>query len=92
MSDTFGGQISKVIKITDAVTSRKVYLNQKGLSDVAALRRYYEDRIYEVRGEELQVSLPILIQWVMDDLIKLLKETRDIDVRYPEGIEEMGGE
>lgn len=88
----FNGKIDKIINITDAVTSRKIYLNQRGLDDVAALRRYYEDRIYEVRGEELQVSLPILVQWVMDDLIKLLKETRDIDVRNPEGIEEMGGE
>lgn len=92
MANQFQGKISKIINVTDAITSRKIYMNQKCLDDVAFLRRYYEDRIYEVRGEELQVSLPVLVQWVFDDFVNMKLKHEDLDIRNPDETFEMGGE
>lgn len=64
---------SKVINISDSVEARKVYFNQQGKDMVADLRAFFEDAFYEKSGEEVQLSLPVLIHTVMAEYIREMK-------------------
>lgn len=69
-----------VVNISDAVTSRKIFLNQDGLDMIADLRRFFEDGYYNKTGEEIQLSLPALLHTVMTEYIKLM-QARGFNIR-----------
>lgn len=63
----------RVVNISDAVTSRKIFLNQEGLDMIADLRRFFEDGYYNKTGEIIQLSLPALVHTVMTEYTKLME-------------------